>query len=563
LAQVRKPGVRRALLKVMPRKARRAGKSENASASAAPATSRGDEGVTSKPATHAASAEFNLEGIRREGQKILSKLEEQVKNIDRMAEEYLDQGLIGHHCEALQMKERTMETLRMTRRKLGLPEDGSAPSAPAPAAAIAPQPPPVQAAAAAAPAPAADARTASRQVVSADMTGVEKAGSAAKPIKQASKQSSATGAAPPEAKQPVPASDAVAEAASQARTAAAGSTADGAWSTPAATGTDKPARYRWREADQGTDANAAVLEVSGVFADAGSLMVDVSATAVRISWPNGEGSERSNSLTLPLAFVTDSEACQVVRKKRTGELKLSIPRVASMPKHGPPLTDALGGAEGLGFVDSFMAGGEADALRDWFLDLWKRGELQPGEVEGGDVAQMTDKQSKFRSDEYIYLQEEGLATMLTNRLDRLVLHLAQEVPALKRMKLMRGRPMATVYAGKGSRYAPHFDAVGNDNGRVLTCILYLNPFWHEGDGAQIRFWPRSRGLVREGHSIDVSPLHGRLLAFLCNSRNLHEVVPVTDNGCGDVRVAVSCWYYDSDRIPAVCAGQRTADAPGL
>merc|ERR1712014_517248 len=110
--------------------------------------------------------------------------------------------------------------------------------------------------------------------------------------------------------------------------------------------------------------------------------------------------------------------------------------------------------------------------------------------------------------------------------DRLVLEVSRQVPVLAKYKLMRGRPMAAVYEGAGSRYTPHFDCVGGDNGRVLTCLLYLNPFWSEGDGAKLRIWPEARTLSPEVESWDFSPMHGRLVAFLCNSRNLHEVLPV-------------------------------------
>ena len=40
---------------------------------------------------------------------------------------------------------------------------------------------------------------------------------------------------------------------------------------------------------------------------------------------------------------------------------------------------------------------------------------------------------------------------------------------------MRGRPMAAVYADEGAHYTPHFDCVGGDNGRKITCVLPGSP----------------------------------------------------------------------------------------
>ncbi|CAE8621068.1 unnamed protein product, partial [Polarella glacialis] len=106
-------------------------------------------------------------------------------------------------------------------------------------------------------------------------------------------------------------------------------------------------------------------------------------------------------------------------------------------------------------------------------------------------------------------------------------------------------------------YTPHFDNRGH-NGRVLTCIMYLNPFWQTGDGAELKIWPRAKGLERAGPCRDFAPLHGRLVAFLCSGRNLHEVSPVaSDRALVEPRVAISCWYYDTSCMN----DELTDDAP--
>ena len=54
--------------------------------------------------------------------------------------------------------------------------------------------------------------------------------------------------------------------------------------------------------------------------------------------------------------------------------------------------------------------------------------------------------------------------------------------------------------------------------RALTCILYLNPDWSEGDGGELQLIPFLRAPVR------VNPRHGRLVVFL-SDRVLHKVAP--------------------------------------
>lgn len=318
-------------------------------------------------------------------------------------------------------------------------------------------------------------------------------------------------------------------------------------------------RYRWLEPD---DASA-VLEVLEPLHAGDELSVYVSECTARLSWGTW-------ALSLPLPCRADAEACQVQRKRRrrlvTLMLPLSLPAPAAPPAQtfAGSLAAALSGAEGYALVDGFLRGAQADALRSRLLQLWRGGCMTPGEVEG---SQDESNPNRARSDEYMYAEESETEMMSFARsLDRVVVELVRRVPALRDFKLLRGRPMAAVYAGAGSRYTPHFDCVGGDNGRVITCILYLNPFWRPEDGAVLRLWPQASTLVPSGPCREIEPLHGRLVVFLCNSRNLHEVSRVVDTGAGgrpaEPRLALSCWYYDEKAIPSIAEGQGTQDAPG-
>merc|ERR1712232_706124 len=178
-----------------------------------------------------------------------------------------------------------------------------------------------------------------------------------------------------------------------------------------------------------------------------------------------------------------------------------------------------------------------------------------GEVEGQNKLRGSDR--LLRSDKFFYTEDGDVAVAeFTRRLDLLVLKFTEQVPGLRKVNLMRGAPMAAVYQGAGARYTPHFGAIGGDNGRVLTCLVYLNPFWRKGDGAELQLWPEAKYIKPEGECHVVEPLHGRLVAFLCDGRNLHAVSPVADDRDLEPRMAISCWYYDADAVPRVAAEQR-------
>lgn len=432
---------------------------------------------------------------------VMAKLEEQMEQLSTMSDLYLDQGLLGAHCEAQQMRDQAAARLKEMRQKLGLPpsEPPAAPTRAPPSLAPAAPPPPAKAPAKAA---AAEAR-------------------------------------PPTAPAPV-------------TVRSIGVTRDSeGWVSPACLGEGGLAgpRYRWRP---GTSTGASLEVLGPAAAEGSSAEVDVAPRTVRCSWP-----ETGWALSLPLGFVADCEGSGA-KRKRQGGLLLSLAELQPAPRHEVALAAELSLPEGNGVCDSFLSGEEADQVRERLLEMWRTGECRPGEVEG----RQGQGTARVRSDEYTY-GADGDATLaiFTRRLDLLVVELCRTVPDLKDLSLVRGKPMVAVYNGAGSRYGPHFDANRGSNGRVLTCVLYLNPFWREGDGAELLLWPHARTLEPDGPTRKVQPLHGRLAVFLCNSRNLHEVSPVTAERTLEPRIAVSCWYYDASVLPSLAATEKTSDAP--
>ena len=95
---------------------------------------------------------------------------------------------------------------------------------------------------------------------------------------------------------------------------------------------------------------------------------------------------------------------------------------------------------------------------------------------------------------------------LSHREDELVAAMAGPATELRSVT-SRSHPMCACYPGGGARYVHHLDNPGGAgcNGRLLTCLYYLNPAWRGEDGGQLRLHRRG------GCVVDVEPLLDRLV----------------------------------------------------
>jgi len=199
-------------------------------------------------------------------------------------------------------------------------------------------------------------------------------------------------------------------------------------------------------------------------------------------------------------------------------------------------------ARGWGIVDGFLRGVEADDVHLLVKDWWATGKLEPWK-------------KKVVCDEYVYMDTRGVVApagtgwrgdvfiqggpfpqglqAVQDRLNHLMHELGISLPGLGGM-LEVENPMLATFPGGGTRYARHFDSAGS-KGRVVTAILYLNPFWQKSHGGELRMFPELEGggdhafvelgATPEGErTVTVDPLHGRLVVFLCDERNAHEVL---------------------------------------
>ena len=110
----------------------------------------------------------------------------------------------------------------------------------------------------------------------------------------------------------------------------------------------------------------------------------------------------------------------------------------------------------------------------------------------------------------------------------------------------RSRPMFTCYEG-GAKYIRHIDNP-DENGRLITCILYLNEGRKADDGGELVLYPCPTGRTRKGSAsagppVMVEPLLDRLVCFWSDERTPHEVLPAKSE-----RLAVSVWYHN--RLPS-------------
>ncbi|KRX09708.1 hypothetical protein PPERSA_02580 [Pseudocohnilembus persalinus] len=72
--------------------------------------------------------------------------------------------------------------------------------------------------------------------------------------------------------------------------------------------------------------------------------------------------------------------------------------------------------------------------------------------------------------------------------------------------------------GGGGCFPWHYDNAGNPSKRQLTCVIYLNPEWKEGDGGEIVVWPFLEQPVK------IAPKMDRAVLFR-SDMVLHRVMP--------------------------------------
>ncbi|KAF0697871.1 Aste57867_11454 [Aphanomyces stellatus] len=180
--------------------------------------------------------------------------------------------------------------------------------------------------------------------------------------------------------------------------------------------------------------------------------------------------------------------------------------------------------QGYTVIDNFLGSGWAHALLAEIKYLWQEQLMVPNKTQfpsttkPGAVAQF-DKPHIFEADLH-----NAAARTRVPELEALF-HQDDLVAALMRHTALplvagtQGKTLKVQYnAGHGGCFPCHYDNPGRPNKRRLTCLLYLNPAWKEGDGGEIQFYPFL------GTPVVISPLMDRLVVF-GSDRVLHRVLP--------------------------------------
>lgn len=102
-------------------------------------------------------------------------------------------------------------------------------------------------------------------------------------------------------------------------------------------------------------------------------------------------------------------------------------------------------------------------------------------------------------------------------------------------------PMFAAYPGRTSdnaRYIRHVDNEDGRNGRLLTCVFYMNEGWNAAqDGGEIRIFDSDQRTVKA----DLAPHMNRLVVFFSDSTVPHEVRRARRD-----RNAVTIWYINQE-----------------
>lgn len=211
---------------------------------------------------------------------------------------------------------------------------------------------------------------------------------------------------------------------------------------------------------------------------------------------------------------------------------------------------------GWGVVDGFLQASEADAVQALLRKYWSEGRFKAGMI--GIGIQKQDVRGDMHAIGELGSLPEPLKPV-QQRVQQLVAELARSVDRLHdRGPVECEPPMMAVYPGGGACYKRHFDGLEGTQSsgllqpRVCTLISYFNPFWCEEHGGQLRLYPDAVAdapAAPDDRFVNVDPLHGRLLAFLCQGRNAHEVLPSFRP-----RFAVTWWVRERRVSPAPWEG---------
>jgi SM-20-related protein len=180
-----------------------------------------------------------------------------------------------------------------------------------------------------------------------------------------------------------------------------------------------------------------------------------------------------------------------------------------------------------GFLDSATCATIATEIRA----LASAGTLTPAGVGRGQSWQV---RPEVRADRIHWIDWQHQGSLTAAQLD-VWTHLDALRLSLNRTLLLglRGFEGHVTSYPPGAAYGRHVDNFRGTSGRLVSCVIYLNPGWHPEEGGQLRIYNPSGSLAAE-----ILPTEGTLACFL-SAEVEHEVRPATRE-----RLSITGWFLD-------------------
>lgn len=173
--------------------------------------------------------------------------------------------------------------------------------------------------------------------------------------------------------------------------------------------------------------------------------------------------------------------------------------------------------EGWASYPDFLAPKVVQRLKSEFDELYNKGAFRQAGIGKGANFQV---KPEIRSDHVYWLDPDNL-TSLQNEYWRRI----DQLRRLFNQEFYLGLKSFEAHLAKyppGSFYKRHIDQFQQVSYRIISCILYLNADWRQGDGGELRiFLPDGKGGEKY---IDIVPKAGTLVCFKSDEIP-HEVLP--------------------------------------
>lgn len=176
---------------------------------------------------------------------------------------------------------------------------------------------------------------------------------------------------------------------------------------------------------------------------------------------------------------------------------------------------------GICVIDNFLGQQKGTSILDEVKKIYNIGLFS-----GGQVVNNKGKGPTVRGDQVVWVNGTDSGTeqigFLIQTLDTIIDRCNRLKTNVQHSHLYIGKrtpAMVACYPGGGSRYVKHVDNP-NEDGRVITCLYYLNQGWDlQQHGGLLRIYP-----ILSNHVADIAPYFDRVIFFWSDRRNPHEVL---------------------------------------